>query len=204
MFIKCVQCGKTFDLSEVEKELYEAKKLEIPKCCKQCRQANRVRKNDAVVPRGRERRQRRKATMKTIPVTTLIVLIGLTYLFLNFVRGGQQDRRGEKQPSAVSQVDSAQKYSSSIQKAVLFRSDQLLEEHFEKHGREMGFGSPEEYLAGANATIQNSNVLHKTEKEDGDDVYYVEATNDLVIVSADGYIRTYFRPEDGIAYYNRQ
>ena len=29
MYIKCVQCGKTFDLSEAEKEFYEEKNLEI-------------------------------------------------------------------------------------------------------------------------------------------------------------------------------
>ena len=138
--------------------------------------------------------------MKAVPVTTLIVLIAATFLFLNFVRGGQQEKQAGNQTSVESQKD----YSSSIQKGVLFRSDELLEEHYEKHGREMGYASSEEYLAGANAVIHNSDVLHKTEKEDGDDVYYVEASNDLVIVSTDGYIRTYFRPEDGIAYYNRQ
>lgn len=200
MYIKCVQCGKTFDLSEAEKEFYEEKNMEIPKRCKQCRQTNRIRKNDAIVPRGRERRQKRKTAMKAVPVTTLIVLIAATFLFLNFVRGGQQEKQAGNQTSVESQKD----YSSSIQKGVLFRSDELLEEHYEKHGREMGYASSEEYLAGANAVIHNSDVLHKTEKEDGDDVYYVEASNDLVIVSTDGYIRTYFRPEDGIAYYNRQ
>ena len=93
MYIKCVQCGKTFDLSEAEKEFYEEKNLEIPKRCKQCRQANRIRKNDVVVPRGRERRQKRKTAMKAVPVTTLIVLIAATFLFLNFVRGGQQEKQ---------------------------------------------------------------------------------------------------------------
>ena len=33
---------------------------------------------------------------------------------------------------------------------------------------------------------------------------YLEASNELVILSTDGYIRTYFRPEDGIEYFNRQ
>ena len=46
--------------------------------------------------------------------------------------------------------------------------------------------------------------IHKKEKEDGDDVYYLENTNEFVIVSTDGYIRTYFEPEDGIRYYERQ
>ena len=68
----------------------------------------------------------------------------------------------------------------------------------------MGFQSAEEYLAAANAVIANPNVLHKKEAEDNDDVYYVEATNDFVIVSSGGYIRTYFRPDRGIDYYNKQ
>ena len=48
--------------------------------------------------------------------------------------------------------------------------------------------------------VKNSAALHKTEAEDGDGVYYLESTNELVIVSTDGYIK----PNDGIAYYNRQ
>ncbi len=85
-----------------------------------------------------------------------------------------------------------------------FRSEKLLNEHFEKHGIEMGFGSKEDYLKAANAVIQNPDALHKLEAEDGDDVYYLEATNEFVIVSTDGYIRTYFLPDAGIDYYNRQ
>ena len=199
MFLKCVQCGKSFDLSEAEKQFYEEKNLEIPKRCKQCRQSNRIRKNDVVVPRGGERRKKRKSVMKAVPATTFLILIAATFFFLHFVRGGQQERTAEN-----SSIETQKDFSSSIQKAVLFRSEQLLEEHYEKHGKEMGYASAEEYLAGANAAIHRSDVLQKKEKEDGDDVYYVEATNDLVIVSTDGYIRTYFRPEDGIAYYNRQ
>lgn len=85
-----------------------------------------------------------------------------------------------------------------------FRNSKLLNEHFEKHGKEMGFSSAEEYLAAANAVVNNASALHKTEKEDGDDVYYLESTNEFVIVSTDGFIRTYFCPNAGIDYYNRQ
>lgn len=52
--------------------------------------------------------------------------------------------------------------------------------------------------------IASSEALHKLEAEDGDDVYYLEATNEFVIVSTDGYLRTYFKPEDGKAYFDRQ
>ena len=85
-----------------------------------------------------------------------------------------------------------------------FRSKKLLNSHFEKHGIEMGFDTAAEYEAAASAVVNNKDALHKTEKEDGDDVYYLEDTNEFVIVSQDGYIRTYFNPSDGIKYYNRQ
>ena len=68
----------------------------------------------------------------------------------------------------------------------------------------MGFASAKDYEAAAAAVVVNSKALHKTEAEDGDDVYYVEETNEFVIVSTDGYIRTYFLPDGGINYFNRQ
>lgn len=85
-----------------------------------------------------------------------------------------------------------------------FRNDKYLSQHFEKHGSEFGYVTKEEYLAGANKVISSKDALHKTEAEDGDDVYYLEASNEFVIVSTDGYIRTYFKPSGGIDYYNRQ
>ena len=90
------------------------------------------------------------------------------------------------------------------QTAYKFRNKNLLDQHYEKHGRDMGFASAEEYEKAASAVVNNPNALHKIEKEDGDDVYYVESTNEFVIVSTDGYIRTYFLPDRGIDYYNKQ
>lgn len=82
-----------------------------------------------------------------------------------------------------------------------FRNEELLNEHYNNHGIEMGFSSKEEYEQAANEVINNSSSLHKKEKEDNDDVYYLEDTNEFVIVSKDGYIRTYFLPERGKDYY---
>ena len=62
----------------------------------------------------------------------------------------------------------------------------------------------EEYLAAANAVIANPDALTKTETEDGDMVYYVEDTNEFVVLSTDGYIRTYFYPDSGKRYFDRQ
>ena len=97
-----------------------------------------------------------------------------------------------------------QKATSTSTITYRFRNKNYLNQHYEKHGKEMGFASASEYEAAACAVITNPDALHKKEAEDNDDVYYVEATNDFVIVSTDGYIRTYFRPDKGIDYYNRQ
>ena len=87
---------------------------------------------------------------------------------------------------------------------VRFRNTRLRQEHYEKHGIEMGFTSPEAYEQAAAAVVQNKDALHKLEDEDGDDVYYLESTNEFVIVSTDGYIRTYFYPSNGKDYFDRQ
>ena len=89
-------------------------------------------------------------------------------------------------------------------KSLRFRNRKLLNEHYEKHGIDMGFKSAQEYEEAASKAALSPDALHKLEKEDGDDVYYVEATNEFVIVSTDGYIRTYFNPDSGIKYYNKQ
>ena len=85
-----------------------------------------------------------------------------------------------------------------------FRNYKLLDQHYEKHGKEMGVPDRESYEQAASDVINNPEALHKVEKEDGDYVYYVEATNEFVILSTDGYIRTYFLPSGGKKYYDRQ
>ena len=94
--------------------------------------------------------------------------------------------------------------ASAAEAAYYFRNSKLLDQHFQKHGIEMGFSSAEEYEAAASAVVNNPKSLHKTEAEDGDDVYYLEETNEFVVVSTDGYIRTYFLPDGGKAYFARQ
>ena len=89
-----------------------------------------------------------------------------------------------------------------------FRSKKQLNEHFEKHGAEFDgdfdYQSADDYEEGASDVINNDDALFKYEKEDGDGVYYIEATNEFVILSKDGYIRTYFRPTKGKKYFDKQ
>lgn len=200
MIVKCVQCQKEFELSGAEIAYYEEQEIAIPKCCRACRQANRIKQDRAVAPRVMQRGKSRKKVLKAVPTTVLVMLVALSFVYISFVRGnsGSDDANARKEPATATEIP------SNVQTAILFRNEKLLTEHYNKHGISMGYESEEEYLAGANAAINAATALRKKEKEDGDDVYYVEETNDLVIVSTDGYIRTYFRPEDGISYFERQ
>lgn len=105
---------------------------------------------------------------------------------------------------AAQKPDTTVTENSNVEIAHTFHSAEQLREHYEKHGIDMGYDSPEAYLEGANRVVASKEALHKLDAEDGDDVYYLEDTNEFVIVSKKGYIRTYFNPSDGIDYYNRQ
>ena len=68
-------------------------------------------------------------------------------------------------------------------KKYTFRTKDLYDEHYKKHGAEFGKITQSEYLTLANELINSgsSNVLHKTE-EDGDKLYQ------KITVDKDGYI----------------
>ena len=116
----------------------------------------------------------------------------------------QQEKPSQASQGSEKQAQNAKNIQAARAGTLNFRSESLLEEHFEKHGIEMGFSSEQEYLKAARLVVADSESLHKLEAEDGDDVYYLEASNEFVIVSTDGYLRTYFYPNDGIDYFNRQ
>ncbi len=79
--------------------------------------------------------------------------------------------------------ESTSTWQQEVQSAYVFRTQEQLSDHFERHGKEMGYDSEEAYLEGANRVVLSPDTLHKLEEEDGDDVYYLEATNEFVIVS---------------------
>ena len=134
--------------------------------------------------------KRRKGSLLSYVMTLIVMLVMVVLVYF-----------GDEIKVKVFGDDTA---VADTEATVTFRNETLLDDHFEKHGKEMGFKDAESYLEAACKVVENRKSLHKTEAEDGDDVYYLESTNEIVIVSSDGYIRTYFCPEDGIEYYNRQ
>ena len=173
----CKQCGKKFILTDSEIQFYKSKDLELPKRCSDCRKKNNnssTKETNSNIVKNEDRNKYNKNKKN---------------IFTSIVAGLWQDANYTKEQSL-----------SSLQ----FRNEKFLEDHFIKHGNEFGYSTKEEYLAGANKVINSPLSLHKQEGEDGDDIYYDKNSNEIVFVSGDGYIRTYFKPSEGIDYYNRQ
>lgn len=84
-----------------------------------------------------------------------------------------------------------------------FRTQEQFDQHYQKHGSEFGSITQAAYLALANEVISDPDSLRKQEA-DGDSLFYDEDDNEFAVLSSDGYIRTLFRPDDGIEYWNRQ
>lgn len=90
-------------------------------------------------------------------------------------------------------------------KQYTFRNKDRFDEHYEKHGDEFGDITEEQYLELANELINSTSItiLHKN-GDNGDKKYYDPDNNYFLILSGDGYIRTFFRPSAGMKYWDKQ
>lgn len=90
-----------------------------------------------------------------------------------------------------------------------FRSRERWMEHWQKHGREfadLGIRDADAYLAAAQ-TLRDEpaggDVLETT-RNDGVTTRFDRTTGSFLAFNRDGTIRTFFRPNDGEAYFRRQ
>jgi len=87
-----------------------------------------------------------------------------------------------------------------------FRDRAHLEEHFHKHGAEFHAASADDYLRLAQQ-LRDAPVGGSIEQEtrpDGTICRFDRTSGAFLAVDADGVIRTFFRPNDGEAYFRRQ
>jgi hypothetical protein len=82
----------------------------------------------------------------------------------------------------------------------LFASEKLLMGHFEKHAAEFGISTAAEYLQSAQRFFAGE---AETFMRGTDKLFYREATNEFGVLSGSGSIRTYFKPSEGRAYFDR-
>lgn len=81
-----------------------------------------------------------------------------------------------------------------------------LQRHWEKHRAEFPeYHSAEEYGEGTILFVDDppEGTLRKTTAE-GDQMFYHPPSNRFAVVTADGTIKTCFKPDQGIRYWNRQ
>ena len=88
-----------------------------------------------------------------------------------------------------------------------FRTRRNLEEHFAKHGAEFGGATMEQYLAMAQALRDappGGDVLELVRPLDGVVSRFDRKRGAFLAFDRDGTIHTFFRPNDGEAYFRRQ
>jgi hypothetical protein len=87
-----------------------------------------------------------------------------------------------------------------------FHSSRQLSEHFEKHGAEFGAITRAEYLARAQHLRDappGGNIIEAV-RADGVITRFDRTTGAFIAFDSDRTIRTFFRPNDGEAYFRRQ
>ncbi|APR86876.1 hypothetical protein A7982_12225 [Minicystis rosea] len=126
-------------------------------------------------------------------ITSILAFLAIAALTL--VAGcSMQVERGEGTGAAIS--------AEERERAPVFAPGQL-ERHFEKHGWDMGFTTKEAYLQAAQALVRGGpgvEILHRG----GDTLFYKESTNEFAVLSSANVIRTYFQPDGGRRYWERQ
>ena len=87
-----------------------------------------------------------------------------------------------------------------------FASEQIFQKHYNKHAKEFGKISAQEYLERANvfADTPLSDDVVQLVRSDGSISKYFFSTNEFVVVTSDGKIRTYFKPETKEAYWDEE
>jgi len=87
-----------------------------------------------------------------------------------------------------------------------FRSRERLNEHFRKHGREFGVKRAGDYLRLAQLLRDRprSDDVLEFVRNDAVTCKFDRASGAFVAYNSDGTLRTFFRPNDGEAYFERQ
>ena len=210
---KCVQCGKSFEISDSEKQFFESKNLTLPKRCKQCREQNKKSgKPNKATPGTKKPRYDSYYIKKDSSVTLSTVIISaiLTVILIAFkidiafviVAGGVTLLSLIKYILGLGKGKVfIQEFDTSIYKYTFYDTNSMVK-HYVKHGEQTNSRSMEDYLYKANMVIIDKKSLSKLQKKDGDRIYYNNRTNEFVVIAKAGYVRTYFIASD--KYYNKQ
>ena len=143
------------------------------------------------------------------PLRWLSMLIVVAALVVRFWPHGASVPHAVAPAPAAASAPSAQapaRGPGAFGEGVGFRSRERLAEHFQKHGQEFGAATPDDYLHLAQALRDRpagGDVLEKV-REDGVVTRFDRRSGAFIAFGPDGVIRTFFRPNDGARYFERQ
>lgn len=211
MIKTCVQCGKTFAISDSEINFYKSKNLSIPKRCKDCRKKN---KSDSGSPQKSSSTQYnsyyvRRRNTKSLSTVVIAVIIAAISIVLKADSSFTIAISATALFTLIKYVISLrnskifiQEFDTSLYEYTFHDTDSMVN-HYVKHGHQTKSESMEDYLFKANMVIKNRGNLSKKQKDEDDTVFYNPHTKEFVVIAKSGYIRTYYIAS-GIKYYNKQ
>ena len=144
------------------------------------------------------------------------VLVGVVVLIQQWAQN--RNRTAQAPPTTTRQTGPASP-APGVQKAanggdvvpggragIGFRSRGALDEHFQKHGAEFGRITREQYLQRAQALrdAPAGGAVLEAKRADGVITRFSTATGEFLAFNPDYTIRTFFKPNDGRAYFRRQ
>jgi pyocin large subunit-like protein len=134
------------------------------------------------------------------------LLIAALVALLLFLSWSRLADRGIYLPAPSSQAQPLQAPSSQAHSSVGFTSVRHLDEHYEKHGREFGQATRQEYLAMAQALrdIPAGGPILEAVRKDGVTTRFDRISGAFIAFNPDRTIRTFFKPNDGERYFHRQ
>ena len=129
----------------------------------------------------------------------------LLLLFVVLACGSQPAPQADA-PKPGTSAENRQVPSSLVRPDVGFASKQKMVDHYRKHGREFGSITMEQYLRKAQELRDRpaGGPVLESARADGVVTRFDRTSGDFIAFNRDGTIRTYFRPADGEAYYERQ
>ena len=121
---------------------------------------------------------------------------------------GNAERNSRQDVAAAASAPKADApaHDAITRPSVGFRSRAQFNEHFAKHGAEFGRVTQQEYLRAAQ-TLRDAPAggnIEELRRPDGTTSRFDRASGAFIAFNADGTIRTFFKPNDGEAYFRRQ
>ena len=89
---------------------------------------------------------------------------------------------------------------------VRFETPEKMHKHYDKHIDKYGNISISEYIALANELVnaKDTDDIERIVRSDESTAIYRFSTNDFLVITKDGYIRTFFKPDDGEAFWREE